>query len=193
MIDVIENVRNRKGNIFDAHEINHIKNELAKRIGKGHVGKGRDIEMTVEVLEFISKIESNNVVKYSLEQIKGGRISGHYEELKTIISIGDKIASFYLRDLVTLYHLTISERDFFLLQPIDTWVKQISEKLKIIDKNDERSEARRKIIAFCQGNSLSPIQFNQGVWYMGKNALKILLEEFNKEQPSKTETLPLIH
>ena len=46
----------------------------------------------------------------------------HFSELQEIISIGPKISSFYLRDLVCIYDLEefLLGKDLKILQPIDT-------------------------------------------------------------------------
>lgn len=161
-----------------------IRNALEEVIGKGKVGKGRDIEMVISILKFVSKLEEKNLVNYSISKIEKGNLKQHYNELKSkICSIGPKIASFYLRDLVFMYSLEekVSEEDLEFLQPIDTWVRKVAFKVGIIDKSDEEDlVVREHIVEACFNFNVSTIKFNQGAWFLGHNSFDILLENLNK-------------
>ncbi len=69
----------------------------------------------------------------------GSRLGEHFGELD-LPSIGPKIAAFYLRDLVSVFELEsfLRAEDYYFIQPNDTWVDQISEKLGITNKEDSR-------------------------------------------------------
>ena len=67
--------------------------------------------------------------------------------------------------------------DYLGLQPVDTWVRQVATHMNIIDENDSTEESTRKIVRYCLSTGISPIQFNQGAWYLGANSFKLLLEE----------------
>lgn len=166
-------------------ENNHtvIRNALEEVIGKGKVGRGRDIEMVISILKFVSKLEEKNLVTYSIYEIEKGNLKQHYDKLQEIYSIGPKISSFYLRDLICMYSLEekMSKEDFKFLQPIDTWVRQVAFKVGIIDKSDEKdSLVREKIVKACLNLNVSTIKFNQGAWFLGHNSFDILLENINK-------------
>ncbi len=47
-----------------------IEKELRNRIGKGKVGKARDVDMVLSTLDFVGQIPDWNIVKYSVEQIR---------------------------------------------------------------------------------------------------------------------------
>jgi hypothetical protein len=98
-----------------------------------------------------------------------------------IISIGPKVASLYLRDLVTMLSLQhkVSSKDQVFLQPVDTWVSQITKKIGIEETTDE--EIRMKIIERCKLANESAIKFNEGVWYLGTHSLTILLEMLQRD------------
>jgi hypothetical protein len=160
-----------------------IKNALKEVIGKGKIGRGRDIDMVISILDFVSKLTERNIVNYSISKIKNGKIKDHFFELQKIISIGPKITSFYLRDLICMYSLEkyMSEEDLIFLQPIDTWVRKVALKVGIIDKNNEDdSVVREKIVKACLDLNVSTIKFNQGAWFLGYNSFDIVLENLNK-------------
>ncbi|HLC54864.1 MAG TPA: hypothetical protein VJK07_04550 [Candidatus Nanoarchaeia archaeon] len=160
-----------------------IKNALREVIGKGKIGRGRDIEMVISILDFVSKLEEKNIVNYSISKIKSGTVKEHFYELQKIISIGPKITSFYLRDLICMYSLDkhMSNEDLIFLQPIDTWVRKVALKVRIIDDIDEQdSSVREKIIKACLDLNISTIKFNQGAWFLGYNSFDIVIENLDK-------------
>lgn len=160
-----------------------IKNALKEVIGKGKVGRGRDIEMVISILDFVSKLEERNIVNYSISKIKNGKVKEHFFELQKIISIGPKITSFYLRDLICMHSLEkyMSKEDLLFLQPIDTWVRKVALKVGIINKNNEEdSIVREKIVKACLDLKVSTIKFNQGAWFLGYNSFDIVLENLNR-------------
>lgn len=160
-----------------------LKNELKTVIGKGKIGKGRDIEMVIDTFDFIDRLPDKNIVRYSNEKIVQGDVKILWYELQKsqseegITSVGPKIASFYLRDLITVLHLQnkVSEKDQIFLQPVDTWVKQIANILRIDEKDPWK--AREKILDKCKLAGVSPVQFNEGAWYLGTHSLDLLLEQ----------------
>lgn len=160
-----------------------IRKELKQVIGKRKIGKGRDIDMVISILNFASKLKEKNIVKYSISKIKKGELKSHFYELQTIISIGPKIASLYLRDLVWMYSLErlISKDDLVYLQPVDTWVRKVAFKTGIIDDIKlSDTQVRQKIVEACQNLDISTIKFNQGAWYVRYYAFDIVLENLDK-------------
>jgi hypothetical protein len=187
-----------KESIFDKYNLSEIENELNKDIGSKEgegnhhrVGRSRDVKMTKKVLEMISDIENHNIVKYSLARINSGHLIDHYNELQKIHSIGPKISSFYLRDLICLYDLDskIPLEQIKVIQPIDTWVKQVAQAVAIIPITDKESidkvstdTYKTKIFDACQEANVSVIKFNQGAWYLGANSFKVLISNLNNLQ-----------
>ncbi|MFH1376134.1 MAG: hypothetical protein ABIH25_00705 [Candidatus Woesearchaeota archaeon] len=104
-----------------------------------------------------------------------------YDSLIKIKYIGNKIATLYLRELCWLFD--IKPNDYTLIFPIDTWVRQIINRLNILESSEEKfndSEIQKKTIDFCLKNNINPMKFNAGIWYIGKNSLNIVLEEISK-------------
>lgn len=50
-------------------------------------------------------LSEKNLTLYRVSQIRSGKLFDHYDELDHIFQVGEKIASFYLRDLVFIYGL----------------------------------------------------------------------------------------
>lgn len=161
-----------------------LKNALQEKIGKGKVGKARDIEMTISALQFVQRLPNLNIVAYSVQRIKANEINEHYKELQKsknkngIVQVGPKVSSLYLRDVVSLFQLeNYVPNDFqFCLQPIDVWVRKLSVKIGIVQSGQSDEQIRDAIVEFCQKKGCSPSQFNQGVWYAGRFAFDLLLE-----------------
>lgn len=161
-----------------------VERELRQRIGKGKIGKARDVDMVLSSLNFIGQLPSLNIVNYSVKRIRNGEIDKHYSELQRsrnrdgIIQVGPKVASLYLRDVVSLYQLEgkVPDEFAFCLQPVDVWVRKLAYKTGIVDDGANDKEIQEAIVALCKGYGCSPLQFNQGAWYTGYFAFDLLLE-----------------
>lgn len=153
-------------------------------IGKGKVGRGRDIDMVIDTLEFISRLPDKNIARYSVEMIKNNKLDKLWYGLQKskskegIRSVGKKIASLYLRDLVVILRLEqeVSYSHQIFLQPVDTWVKQIANKIGI-EETENEMKLRRTVVERCEEIRQSAIRFNEGAWYIGSHSLEILLAE----------------
>jgi hypothetical protein len=161
-----------------------LTNELELVIGKGKVGKPDDIKMTTETLRYVGSLPSKNIVAFSVAEIRAGRLREHYNNLQAsksdngIHSVGSKIASFYLRDVVSLFALEsfVSSEDLVLLQPIDTWVRKVSVKIGLVgNQNEDENLIRQRIVEACNLAQLSSLKFNQGAWFMGYHSFEIVL------------------
>lgn len=161
-----------------------LETRLRQRIGKGKVGKARDVDMVVSTLDFIGQLPMLNVVDYSVGRIRNGEIDKHYAELQRsrnkrgIIQVGPKVASLYLRDVASLYQLEgkVSDEFAFCLQPVDVWVRKLAYKTGIVGSRANDREIQEAIISLCKEQECSPLQFNQGAWYVGYFAFDLLLE-----------------
>lgn len=137
----------------------------------------------------ILKLASNNIENiavYVRELINEGQTHEAHDFMQSIKGIGEKIASFYLRDIAYFAKIDedrIKDDDLCLLQPIDTWLEQI---VKILFKPEVlKSSLRAKqklIVDLCKGIPVSCINFNQGAWLFGSQ----IAEEFGKLQKALT-------
>lgn len=50
--------------LLDKNNSLEIENALKEVIGKGKIGKGRDIKMVISILDFVSELEEKNIVNY---------------------------------------------------------------------------------------------------------------------------------
>lgn len=169
--------------LLDKNNYLEIKNGLKEVIGKGKIGRGRDVEMVISILNYVSGLEDKNIVNYSIFNIKNGKTKEHYYDLQKIYSIGPKITSLYLRDLICMYSLDkcIAEENLIFLQPIDTWVRKVAFKVGIIKNiNEGDTLVREKIVKACLDLNVSAIKFNQGAWFLGYNSFDIILENLDK-------------
>ena len=99
-----------------------------------------------------------------------------------IWSIGPKIASLILRDVVYIYELGnyLSDEEYYFLQPIGTWVHNLSKRIELVDRRKIYKVEAKDITDKCFELGVNPIHYNQGVWYIGSNSLKILLQNIDK-------------
>lgn len=161
-----------------------INSQLCEKIGKGKVGKARDVEMIISALQFIGALPNKNIVAYSVEKIRSGQLQLHYKQLQRseettgIRQVGPKIAALYLRDIASLFQLTdsVDDSSAVCLQAVDTWVQQIAKRLKIVDEDADNQKTQDAIVKLCREQRISPIRFNQGAWYVGYHALDLVLD-----------------
>lgn len=151
-------------------------NDLLEELKREKAGKGRDIEMVIDTLRFIHGCPSYNIVLYSIEEIKQGRIKKLYSEIDNIWQVGQKTASFYLRDLIFCYDLKLETDDYFTIQPIDTWVKQVAIAIGISSEKDSNESIAASFLKACTKENADPKKVNAGAWYLGANAFNILLD-----------------
>lgn len=174
------------GNLED-NDLDILKKELQEKIGKGKIGKARDVEMVISALQYVRRLPNLNIVAHSIQRIDACEISKHYQELQKslnktgIVQVGPKIASFYLRDVVSLFQLeNLVSYDFqFCLQPVDVWVRRLA-KIGIVQNNATDEEIQKAIVKLCNELHCSPLKFNQGAWYAGYHSFDLLLENLKK-------------
>jgi hypothetical protein len=158
-----------------------LEKALQEKIGKGMVGKGGDVRMVISSLEYLSKCPGLNIVRHIYQKIKTtedeDRVEDLYHELQGIKQVGPKISSFFLRDVLNLFHNELEPllppRAYLYLQPFDTWVKQLSQDAGIVDKEDSPERAIRKIVVSCREAGVSPVLFNQGLWKIGSQKISL--------------------
>ncbi|HWA51963.1 MAG TPA: hypothetical protein VG895_02855 [Patescibacteria group bacterium] len=180
--EISENFQKRAMEVVENFDLkNNIKrfksSEFEELLVANKVNNRVDRRMICQTIEMIRHNNGRNIVLYSIEQIHDGNISGVYQELCNIYGVADKIATFFLRDLALVFELEneIKKQDFIYFQPIDTWVKQVSDKLGVTEPRDDREVTKSKIINKCLIEHTSPLLFNAGAWYVGKHSFDILL------------------
>ena len=146
------------------------------------VNKEGDRLMVISLVNFIQFINEKNILHFLIEKIRSKKIAEAYRNLDGIWSIGPKIASLILRDVVYIYELEnyLSEEEYYFLQPIDTWVHNLSKRIELVNNDKIYRDEAKDITDKCFEFRVNPIHYNQGVWYVGSNSLKILLENIDK-------------
>jgi hypothetical protein len=116
-----------------------------------------------------------NLIKMILSLLQQGNIESAHTFLCQIRGTGSKINSLFLRDIVLMYDLRISQ-DHPLLQPVDIWVRRLTRLLMDFppdvpkDEKDAYSDdtkIARTIIGLSKAAGVSPLTFNQGAWVFG--------------------------
>jgi len=159
--------------------------ELMKTLDDHGVSKGNDRLMVISLINLIQSNHQKNIVQHLVDRVKGKEIPGAHRELESVWSIGPKIASLILRDIVYIYDLEkhIEDKETYqYLQPVDTWVHQLAKRLKIIDPNIDKpyDHEPRDITGKCLSDGVNPIHFNQGAWYLGSHAVDLILENLDR-------------
>jgi hypothetical protein len=137
---------------------------------------GTDLLMVLDTLNFIS-ISSNktNLYKYYNDLIKQNKIDVAYSELNKLSGIGDKISTFFLRDVAIINSYNLDENLVKYVFPVDTWVAQITSLLADKQFSAERpNEIKKYFIENYSENNLPLIA--AGIWFLGYNSLSIAIE-----------------
>ena len=164
--------------LFDESKERKIENKEEKTLALGNTG---DIVMVLGVLEFITESENKkNIYLYLKNELKKGRIENLFKELIGIKYIGDKVATFIIRDIYLLNpppELAIQESDYKKYAfPVDTWVDKIAEKLEC--KGATIDQTKKMLINKVNENKLDICKFAAGIWYLGSLSLDVLLDYF---------------
>lgn len=163
--------------IWTEKTIQVIEKDLETCIGPGFVGKRGDIKMVSGILHYLMTLNDRNIVRHSIKIIEMEGFQVMSNELKSLYQIGDKIASFYLRDLIQIFDLKYDTEDAQYLQPVDTWVRKIALLLDISKEGDSDASIVKAMTSLCTEHGQSYLLFNQGIWYLGANSFTLLIEQ----------------
>jgi len=159
------------------------------------MGKPRDLEMTVDILRYLSNINTKyyyNIVPFSIDMIRGNKIKELRAELIGIRGVGEKTSAFFLRDLAFLFNLKINPEDYLSLQPVDTWVSQVR---RFMDSENLTSLSDAEWFIKMAGKKYNPALLNAGAWYLGKHSFNMvfaLLEYCNLEKKHINSVLKIV-
>jgi len=163
--------------ITSKDELKEKYRELYNKLKENKVNKEGDRLMVISLVNLIQSSSQKNILKFLIEKIKSNTMPEIYKTLDGIWSIGPKIASLILRDIVYIYELEkfLKKDDYHFLQPIDTWVHKISKNIGLINKDKIYKGEAKDITDKCFEFGVNPIYYNQGAWYIGAHSLQILL------------------
>ena len=135
-----------------------------------------DLLMVLDTLNFMSTSSvKTNLYKYFNDLIKRNEIDVAYLELNELSGIGDKISTFFLRDIAIINNYNLDENHVKYVFPVDTWVAQIASLLA--DKKftaENPNEIKKYFIENFPENNLPLIA--AGIWFLGFNSLSIAIE-----------------
>lgn len=173
-------IRNRWSESSDGISDEALKQKLADQ----GVGNQHDRRMVVEVLDFLGSLHNidHDVITYTQVRIENGSINEVYAELNDIHNVGPKKATLYLRDVVTRWELEdhLEGDQYRYVFPVDVWVFRVAKELGIVSTDSLDWETNSTEIVEACGESVSPIAFNQGAWYLGANAFEIIIKHLDK-------------
>lgn len=155
---------------------------LEEKLHLHGVNNHNDRIMVKESIRFIRdnlKDYDHNIFNWAVDAIRTNRFPETYHEITSIHAIGDKLSTFYLRDVALVSDLepTIQPENYIYFQPIDTWVRQGIDAIGIPDTKDLQILAvKEKIITCCLDAGVSPLLFNAGAWMMGAKASQLTIE-----------------
>lgn len=144
------------------------------------LGNDLDLIMVLDVLNFISNENHKNIYYYLKNTIKEDSLSSAYKQLGKLSGIGDKLASFTLRD-ICLLNPDLEIDDYGLVFPIDTWARQVCEK---IFKYENDMEIKDFFVQQCTGG-FDFLKVSAGIWYLGANSLDLLVDIYKKKSPDE--------
>lgn len=157
---------------------------LEVELVRNGVNNRYDRRMVKETISFARdelQAQDCNVFTWAVDAIHNGKAAEAYDRLTSIFAVGDKLATFYLRDVALLEGIedNIQADDYWYFQPVDTWVERVAQSLDLIGMNDlgSRSVIKDKLIAACLAAGVSPLLFNAGAWMVGAHAYRLLLEQ----------------
>lgn len=135
----------------------------------------KDLMMVMDTLHLICQPGCRNVYAYLLEQIKAGRVETAYKTLDDLSAVGDKLASMTIRD-ICMMHPGLVLKDFSNVFPVDTWVRQVAAMLGCCATSD--SGIKTFFQERCSECGVDVTLFAAGMWYVGANAMRILVNDF---------------
>ena len=151
-------------------DLNYDLESLSHQLAEKGVNNNADRIMVIESIKFIRKIKDNNITTYFVAKLKTNEKEA-YDEIRTIKYIGDKIATLYFRELCWMFEVNV--KDSKLIFPIDAWVKQIINRLGLLNgevwskeklKNIKDLEVKEKVIGVCLKHKVDIVnQFNLSV------------------------------
>lgn len=126
------------------------------------------------LLAFVrSRPNDETIAAWAFRMISEGRLEEAHTALKTVWGVGDKIASFYLRDIFWLGHGLNPEVPVeadYLLQPIDIWVERAGAALGHTGKS--KVSLAKFISSFEKEHNIAHGGANVGCWMLGSNYIE---------------------
>ncbi len=135
----------------------------------------KDLMMVMDALDLVCQPGRENIYVYLLEQINAGHAKSAFKTLDQLTAVGDKLASMTIRD-ICMMNPDLAAENVSNTFPVDTWVRQVAVMLGCKAQND--SEIKAFFQERCSECDIDVSLFAAGMWYLGANALKVLVDDF---------------
>ncbi len=120
------------------------------------------------VLSVLCEDKTPNLYGRVTNLLTRGEAKAAHDFIKQIRGVGNKIAAFYLRDIVCIEKIPEDELDtIHLIQPVDTWVRQAYSVVMGKNLPQDQIEAMKDVADLCKAAQCSHVEFNQGAWACG--------------------------
>ncbi|MCP2619781.1 hypothetical protein NLC35_00830 [Candidatus Aminicenantes bacterium AC-334-K16] len=126
--------------------------------------------LVLDTLDFISSSpQKKNIYLYFKQMIENNRCQEAYKELNNFYGVSDKLATFFIRDVLLLNpDIELEIEDYKIVIPIDTWVAKEAKKLGCDDKDIQA--VKECLIKMCLEQQLYPPKVAAGLWKKGYRA-----------------------
>jgi hypothetical protein len=179
-VQALKEVEKDRGSYDKFIELDYAPNVLWERFVKScnQEGVGINRKINEGVVKGFVKLASVSIHHNPFEQIGLNIVSNTVDaflSLRNISGIGDKIASFITRDVITILDVEdkIAPEDHVLIQPIDRWIKGMASLFWPELRNRAPSWlVALKIVAKCREYGCSDARFNQGAWMYGSSEIQ---------------------
>lgn len=147
-----------------------------------------DLLMVLDTLNFMSiSSDKTNLYKYFDDLIKKDQIDIAYSNLNKLSGVGDKISTFFLRDMAIMNNYNLAENQAKYIFPVDTWVAQITSLLADKHFSPERpNEIKEYFIKNYPEKNLPLIA--AGIWFLGFNSLSIAIQYVKNNNIKENKT-----
>ena len=144
--------------------------------GQRPLNNDKDLMMVLSALAFLTaQGMPANVHNYILNQLRIGGAAELSTALKEIRFVGDKLASFILRDVI-LMNPELAIDNVSLVFPVDVWVSKIAKRFGC--ESEDHDEIRSFFIK--QMPVMSVAKIAAGLWYLGFHSLEIVLANLDR-------------
>ena len=124
----------------------------------------------------ITNGDNNTITVWAFNMLSANKLQQAHQQLKSVWGIGDKISSFYLRDIFWLgSNLSPTEsltkiENLHLIQPVDIWVERAAEALGCEEKS--KVQIAKYISSYEQRVGIQPGGSNIAFWMLGSNYIR---------------------
>ena len=119
----------------------------------------------------------HNLVRWAADAAERGALGEAHRRLTAVRGVGNKIAAFFLRDVVDAFRLPPPDRDAAVfVQPVDTWVRRgaaaLAPRLGLPPPTREPDDQARVLVALAEAAGVRHTLVNTGLWALGARFAK---------------------